>query len=416
MRKSSLSWICFQIGAREHYAIPRALQQQQQLTHLVTDAWVKPNSLFNLLPQSILSNLRERFHPQLAFSSVSSFNFSLIQFEISHKFKQQSSWQTIIERNHWFQQQSLEFFKKIAPQITSPVTIFSYSYAALEIFKFAKEQGWETILGQIDPGICEEQIVKKEGILHPQYISTCQQAPHEYWQDWQQECELANQIIVNSRWSKKALQKVGISSKKIEIIPLAYTPPTITNKFTRVYPKKFSSQRPLKVLFLGQIILRKGIAKIFEAIELLADKPIEFWFVGSLGINLPQTLKNNSKVKWFGSVCRSKTSHFYQKADVFLFPTLSDGFGLTQLEAQAWQLPIIASQYCGEVVKDNINGFILPEVTTKNIVTSLLFCLKNPDLLHIFSQKANENLSEFSLANLEKNLEILNRNQIIISR
>ena len=56
-------------------------------------------------------------------------------------------------------------------------------------------------------------------------------------------------------------------------------------------------------------------------------------------------------------------SKFYKEADVFILPTLSDGFGLTQLEAQSWKLPVIASRHCGEVVRDGENGVVLEEVS-----------------------------------------------------
>lgn len=404
------NWICIQIGAREHYAIPRALEQQ--LAYLITDAWVTPRSPFNLLPKSILINLRERFHLKLASASVYSFNYSLIKFEIKQRINRQSSWKTIIARNQWFQHKIISFLKKNAHKITSSVTIFAYSYAALEIFKFAKKQGWQTILGQIDPGIYEEKLVAEECDRYHQYTTNWQPAPSEYWETWQQECNLADRIVVNSDWSSHALQKTGISSEKIKVIPLAYKQPKIAQNFTRVYPSKFTKERPLRVLFLGQIILRKGVARIFEAIELLKEQPIEFWFVGSININIPQEIQNNPQVKWFGSVSRSTTASYYQQADVFLFPTLSDGFGLTQLEAQAWQLPIIASQNCGAVIKDRMNGLILPKVTGENIANCLLFCLNHPNLLAKFSQESLQILPNFSLLQLGKELQLLSQNLI----
>lgn len=409
------NWICFQIGAREHYAIARALEQQQQFSHLITDAWVTPQSPFNILPKSILSNLRERYHLKLATASIYSFNSSLIQFEIKQKIARQSGWQTIINRNQWFQKKGIKLLEKIANNLSDPITIFAYSYAALELFQFAKKQGWQTVLGQIDPGIYEEKLVAEECDRYPQYSFNRQLAPSEYWETWQQECHLADRIIVNSDWSSQALQKTGIHSNKINIVPLAYQPPEIASNFSRVYPQSFTKKRPLRVLFLGQINLRKGVARIFEAIELLKNKPIEFWFVGSININIPQKLRNNPQVKWFGAVSRSTTVNYYQQADLFLFPTLSDGFGLTQLEAQAWQLPIIASSYCGAVVKDNINGLILPEITGENIAKFLLLCLNHPDLLYKYSQKSLPIISNFSLSKLGKELQLLERHKIKIN-
>jgi glycosyltransferase involved in cell wall biosynthesis len=42
-----------------------------------------------------------------------------------------------------------------------------------------------------------------------------------------------------------------------------------------------------------------------------------------------------------------------------VFPTFSDGFGLTQLEAQAWILPIITTNFCGKLVEDEQNVWFL---------------------------------------------------------
>ena len=413
MKNKNPNWICFQIGAREHYAVPRALAQENKLNHLVTDAWITQKSPIHLLPHSFFGGLQERFHYKLTSQSVHSFNHSLIQFEINQKFKNQPAWSCIIARNNWFQSHALKFLKRISHQVTNEIIIFAYSYAALEIFKYAKKQGWKTILGQIDPGIYEEQLVKLECDRYSQYGQSWQPAPAQYWTDWQQECHLADQIVVNSNWSKQALQIANIDSKKIQVIPLAYTPPSNSNSFTRTYPSNFSPERPLRVLFLGQVILRKGIARIFEAIELLADEAIEFWFVGTKNIKIPEKVRNNPKVKWFGSVSRSETAKYYQQADVFLFPTLSDGFGLTQLEAQVWKLPIIVSKNCGEVIQNRFNGLVIPEVSSMTIANSLSLSLSQPDLLAKLSTNAINCTDKYSIDSLKRSLNKLNNQNIL---
>ena len=72
---------------------------------------------------------------------------------------------------------------------------------------------------------------------------------------------------------------------------------------------------------------------------------------------------------------RVTVESYYCDADVFILPTLSDGFGLTQLEAQAWKLPVIASRYCGDVVRDGFNGVVLEEVSARAIADVLVRCL-----------------------------------------
>jgi glycosyltransferase involved in cell wall biosynthesis len=177
------------------------------------------------------------------------------------------------------------------------------------------------------------------------------------------------------------LAEAGIDAQKCAIVPLVYSPPAAAKNFTRTYPDAFSSERPLRVLFLGQVILRKGMAAVLDAITQLEGKPIEFWIVGGCQINVPETFKNHPQIRWIGRIPRSETAYYYQQADVFLFPTLSDGFGLTQLDAQAWQLPVIASQNCGKVVEDGENGWVLPEVSGSAIAACLQKLLASPHFL-----------------------------------
>jgi len=106
--KPSHQWICCQIGAREHYAIPRSLHQQGNLSHLITDAWITPHSPLNYLPKKLLTSLRDRvaeavghatgtalpnrFHRDLAQASTHAFTNSLIQLEIQQGLQNVRGW------------------------------------------------------------------------------------------------------------------------------------------------------------------------------------------------------------------------------------------------------------------------------------------------------------------------------------
>jgi len=397
------SWICCQIGAREHYAVPRALHQSQKLFCLITDAWVPPLSPLKIVSPS---GLKERFHSDLSQVKVHAFNKSLINFEVTQKLQKRSGWEQTITRNHWFQKRAIDKLTQLASNFSTPPILFSYSYAALELFRFAKKQGWYTVLGQIDPGISEELIVAKECQRYPHYQTDWKAAPSVYWQNWQEECNLADSIVINSDWSRQLLEDSGIAANKLKIIPLVYNPPKETQNFIRSYPESFNHQRPLRVLFLGQVILRKGIVSFLEAIKYLEGYPVEFWIVGTQQIQISEYFQSHSQIRWIGHINRSETSQYYQLADVFLFPTLSDGFGLTQLEAQAWLLPVIASKFCGEVVEDGVNGLLLSEVTGQAIAEALKLCLINPEKLKFLAENSTIH-TKFSFVRLEHSLHNL---------
>lgn len=397
-------WIVCQLGAREHYAIPRALHQTGQLHRLITDAWVKPDSMVHRMPG--MQPLCDRYHPGLAMAPVKAFTSSLIRFEATHRLKSTPPWERMMARNRWFQKQALNYLNSLKAYGDQPPVLFTYSYAALELLRYAKARGWRTVLGQIDPGSAEEKIVIAEHTKHPDLAPDWQPVPPNYWSSWQQECQLADKIIVNSAWSQQLLTQTGITPSKIEILPLAYAPPSSARSFIRTYPKSFSSERPLRVLFLGLVTLRKGIAALLEAIRILEGEPVEFWFVGPQAIQIPDDLLNHPQVRWIGSVPRSQVQTYYCRADIFIFPTLSDGFGLTQLEAQAWQLPIVASSHCGEVIQNDINGFVLSEVAPFEIASALRASFHDPLRLLTYAQQSNQ-LSKLDFNTLQDSLGVI---------
>ena len=363
-----MKWICCQLGAREHYAVPRALQLSGLLDEFITDLWSK--------------RLRDRFHPALTGAQVTAPNISALTFELKAQATGINGWQLITQRNEWFQQRALDHLQK--QPANGQRTVFAYSYAAERIFKFARERGWRTVLGQIDPGPAEEQRIAE---LHKKARQNhWQPAPPEYWSSWRNECALADQIVVNSSWSRDALLSEGVPAEKIRILPVAYEPAAESMAFQRQYPSAFTAERPLRVLFLGQINLRKGIGQLFDAVNLLAGENVEFWFVGPVQVDIPSGIRD--RAKWFGVVPRSDVDKYYKDADVFIFPTLSDGFGLTQLESQSWKLPVVASRYCGDVVRDGVNGVVLEEVSGWAIADVLLKFLHSPEMLKAMSANA----------------------------
>jgi glycosyltransferase involved in cell wall biosynthesis len=382
--KQNRGWICCQLGAREHYAVPRALHRRGRLECLATEAWIGPGSVIGRLKPG----LRARFHRELASAEVCAHNSSSIVFELRASLRGLRGWSRIMARNELFQRMVVGRLSGI-PVSRGPLTVMAYSYAARDIFKLARARGWRTILGQIDPGPPEDRLVAELYARSPLYVGDWERPPPEYWSRWREECELADRIVVNSSWSLKALVSEGVPSEKIKIVSLAYEPPQPGTTFRRKYPAAFGApSRPMRVLFLGQVNLRKGIGPLLEAIRILRSEPIEFTFVGPVQLTIPPDLRNDPQIRWMGSLPHAHTAEFYRDADLFIFPTFSDGFGLTQLEAQAWKLPIITTEFCGEVVEDGRNGWVLPSLAPDAIAASIRRCLRDTARLQELSDNA----------------------------
>jgi len=162
----------------------------------------------------------------------------------------------------------------------------------------------------------------------------------------------------------------------------------------------------MRVLFLGQVNLRKGVARLLDAARMLRDELVEFWMVGPVQIANAKTAADEARVKWFGPVTQNQAAETYRAADVFILPTLSDGFAITQLEAQAHGLPVITSRFCGGVVENGRNGIILGEPSAACIAAAIRDCIVDPSRLQQFAA-ASRVADEFTLNALAQQLQEL---------
>lgn len=365
--------------------MPRVLHGSGVLERAFTELWVRPGGLISLVGGQ---RLRERYHPDLAQAPIQSWNAGALWNEALIRAHRLSLWDGIDVRNRWFQRRCVAELRKLSFPAGSDVTLFAYSYAAREILEYARGRGWRTVLGQMDGGQRDEQLMIELYQRHADMSRGWERMPPHFWESWRRECELADRIVVNSSWSKRALEQAGISSEKIRVIPLAYEGAADSPRVSKQYPASFSAERPLRALFVGQVNVRKGVAEILDALRSLSGLPIHVTFVGPVGIDIPAGFQSDPRVEWVGFQPRSRALEYYRDADVFLFPSHSDGFGITQLEAQANALPVIASTFCGEVVQDGRNGLVISEVSGPAIASALRRVLDDPALLARFSAAA----------------------------
>jgi len=381
--------VCAQLGARDHYAFPRALHRRAALAALVTDFWWPWNGAPDF---PLIDRLRGRSHPDLHDARVLAMNLATLGSEALLRATRRSPWDQMIHNNELFQARALRRIPwqeiAAAQPAGSPPVLFAYSYAALDLLRHAKSLGWTTMLGQIDPGPLDLRIATEQYRQWPEFGTPPQLPPRSYFDNWRKELDLADRIIVNSEWSRQALLTEGIAAGRIDIIPLTCEQTDTQDHPPKDYPNSFTTTRPLRVLFLGQVNLRKGVPALLTAMEELSDMPVELWLAGPLKIELPARHIAAPNIRWLGPIARSAVGKLYREADVFIFPTHSDGFGLTQLEAQSWRMPVISSRHCGEVVADGVNGLLLDEVTPQCIQRALAYGCANPNLLRQWSSNS----------------------------
>lgn len=378
--------------------MPRALHRNGRLAQLITDAWMPPGSALHALPGQRSRRLAERYHAELA-GRTTDLTWSLIAHELLWSARGLRGWELFVTRNHWFTTRAAA---ALGPFGAGRPIVFANSYAALEIFQAAKTLGWRCVLGQIDPGARHFEIVDETARRAPEYGPPPEAPPAGYLDQWRQECALADRIVVNSAWSRRCLEEAGVPAAKLTVTPLAYEADR-ADAAPHDYPSQFTRERPLRLLFVGQATVAKGIKPMLDATALLGDAPITLTIVGERSAAVPAPFAADPRIRWIGAVSRSDVMAHYRAADVLIFPSHSDGFGMAQIEAQAWKLPIIASPSSGRVVTDGVNGIVLEEVSADAIAGAVRRVLADPQTLASFS-RASDIQNEQGLAALGRAL------------
>ena len=351
-------WIVSQIGARQHYGLPRGFVYNGELRTLYTELWCRWGASTLRKGNKAMRAFGGRFHPDVPNSKVVSFNISTF-------------WDAMMRRRRpatTIEDQFMEYLH-IGRRFSSAVTehlrgqqldanldvFFGFNTGCLETFEFLKERRILTICDQIDPARVEEEMVFEESQRWPGWQKDPGRIPEAYWQHMSAEWAAASMVLVNSEWSRQALIKQGVPAEKMFVVPVAYEAEKAH------LPARRNLDGPLTVLWIGTVNLRKGIQYLIEAAKLLKDNPrIRIVVAGPLAISKSAVASAPPNVEFVGRITRDQTDEWYRKADVFALPTISDGFAVTQVEAMAQAMPVIATPNCGTVVTHGVDGMIVP--------------------------------------------------------
>jgi glycosyltransferase involved in cell wall biosynthesis len=351
------------------------------------------------------NRLTSRFHEELSDAEVYAFNATAIRQGLAQRFaKRDNPYGEYLRVGSRFGRNVRAALRKRKDQHWENTVFFGYDTGFFEAAAWAKNRGAACVVGQMDPARTEVEMVREEEKLWPGWAKKPLIVPEEYFLWRQSEWALADIVMVNSRWTHDALLKQGVPASKLAIVPLAYE--VDETKVLEPIPLKEVND-PLRVLFLGQVNIRKGIPYLIEAARLLKGAPVQFDIVGPISIADQFVVSSPSNVRFHGSVTRDKVQNFYSQADVFVLPTISDGFALTQLEAMSYGLPVITTPNCGDVVTDGVDGFLVPARNAPALAEALLKLAEDPERLQAMRVSARERVTAFSLDQLDKDLRQL---------
>ncbi|NWF99253.1 MAG: glycosyltransferase family 4 protein [Nitrospirae bacterium] len=212
-----------------------------------------------------------------------------------------------------------------------------------------------------------------------------------------EEVTFSDFIFVASEFAKKTFIDSGINENKLFVIKRGVN----LEKFKPLKRKN----KKFKVLFVGRLSLRKGIQYLLEAWKKLNLKNAELVLAGSIDNNIKPILSKyndieNLVLKGF----LKDVTDVYKESTIFLFPSLEEGSAKVTYEALAAGLPVITTENSGSVVRNGVDGFIIPIRDTKAIMEKITYFYENPKIIDIMSANALENIKLYTWQRYRENI------------
>ena len=191
-------------------------------------------------------------------------------------------------------------------------------------------------------------------------------------------------LIIQNKDDRQILEGLSIAKReKIRIIRGAGV------SVKDFFPKQIQHEIPL-VILPARMLWDKGVEDFVNCAQrCISNKvSVRFALIGNPDLHNPESipeaqLKKWVKlgiVEWWGE--QENMLQIYHMADVVCFPSYHEGLPKALLEASSCELPIVSYDVsgCREIVKDNVNGFIVPFKDENALFVAVLELLEDPKL------------------------------------
>ncbi len=206
-------------------------------------------------------------------------------------------------------------------------------------------------------------------------------------------------IVVNSKYTGNWVCSFGDFGNKIFLMY-----PVVGSLATNSRRREELQKGPVRILCVGNIRKNKGQMHLLQAMEHIQQE-FEITFVGLVKEKdymdklqeYVHTKGVSDKVRFTGFLSGRQLSEEYKRADIFVLPTLKEGFGMTVLEAMSYGLPVVASNVGAipELVDDGVNGLLFEPENQGLLSGAILEILEKPRFRKQLQNNAKERSAQF---------------------
>jgi len=396
-----MSYVVAQLGARMHYAVPRILYAANQLERLFTDLYGNFGwpQWCSALPEPIqprdFRRIAGRTAKGVPSDRVTAFN--LLGLRYAHRRRRARSRGDFTRAFLWAGRTLCN--KVITHGLGEADGVYVYNTAGLEILEAASAGKRRAIVEQtIAPLRFENNLLQEERKRFPAW-----QKPMEAGKDFERLCRreesewrIADTIICGSDFVRDSIAASGGPRERCVVVNYG-----VDQRF-RCEPRE-SRRGPLRVLTVGAVGLRKGSPYLIDAARKVGKEAI-FRLVGGLECNAEIAGLCPENVELIGSVPHSEMLQHFAWADAFLLPSLCEGSATSIYEALSASLPVICTPNCGSIVRDNLDGILVPVRSSEAIVEAVLRLAKDAALRRQMADNARRQAAVFDFGHYSQSL------------
>jgi starch synthase len=381
-------------GTQHSYETAVAVEEAGLLGQYVTGVYYKPDNLgvkFGRLLGLEEGQLRRRHHERLADGLVRQSPLGEIAQLTATRVRPLSKYvpQIIRWRNDRFDKMVARLVARAVP-----AAVVGYDACALHTFRRAARCGVLRVLDQTTAhwGALADA-TREEAELHPEFADERPFDLPDWWLEERiAEVRLADVVVAGSEYVKGTLMSAGVASSQVVVVPYGVD-------IGRFRPADKRSERAsCRVLYVGRLSQLKGTRYLLEAAKRVKGPQFELRLVGGIACPESALTPYRDHFKHFARVPHTEVHRFYQEADVFVYPSLHEGSAVAIYEALACGLPVITTPNAGSVVRDGIDGFVVPIRDVAALQEKIELLCENPELRQSMSANARARAESFTWA------------------
>jgi len=218
-----------------------------------------------------------------------------------------------------------------------------------------------------------------------------------YLEKMQKEFQLADFILVPSKFVYKTFINEGIGATKLRILPYGADIEKFSTK-----PK---TDDIFRTIFVGRLSIGKGIQYLLRAFKELKLKNSELLLVGKKSIHMTPILREyEGCFKHIPTIPHKFINEYYCNSSILVMPSLVEGSSLVVYEAMACGLPVIVTENCGSIVRDGKDGFVIPIRDLEALKEKIVYFYENESVRVKMGKSAHEHVEQYTWERYGDNL------------